>query len=113
MAGGYLGSQRVVRLDLSPSEIHTEDHRAGVAPCRDCGAAHWRGTDAMKATTGYYSIIQYCPDQARHEVANVGVVLFCPELPFLKTRMAADTHRIKEVFPGRKPDEKRLKTTLP
>lgn len=66
----------------------------------------------MKATTGYYSIIQYCPDPARREVANVGVVLFCPELGFLGTRMAEDTHRIKEVFPKLKSDDKRLTITL-
>jgi hypothetical protein len=66
----------------------------------------------MNATTGYYSIIQYCPDPARREVANVGVVLLCPELGFLKTRMAEGTHRIKEVFPKLRPDPKRLASEL-
>jgi len=66
----------------------------------------------MKTTTGYYSIVQYCPDPARREVANVGIVLLCPELRFLKTRMAVDAHRIKEVFPKLKPDDRRLKSTL-
>ncbi|HEY7423605.1 MAG TPA: DUF3037 domain-containing protein [Gemmataceae bacterium] len=66
----------------------------------------------MKATTGYYSIIQFCPDPARREVANVGVVLLCPELGFLKTRMAEGTHRIKEVFPKLRPDPKRLASEL-
>jgi hypothetical protein len=66
----------------------------------------------MRPTTGYYSIIQYCPDAARHEVANVGVVLLCPELRFLKARMAEDIQRIKEVFPRLKPDRKRLHSTV-
>lgn len=66
----------------------------------------------MKATTGYYSIVQYCADPARREVANIGVVLLCPELGFLKTRMAEGTHRIKEVFPKLRPDPKRLATEL-
>jgi hypothetical protein len=66
----------------------------------------------MNATTGYYSIIQYCPDPARHEVANVGIVLLCPHRQFLETRMAEDTHHIKEMFPKLKPDDRRLKSTL-
>jgi hypothetical protein len=66
----------------------------------------------MKAKTGYYSIVQYCPDPARREVANVGVVLLCPELGFLKTCMAEETHRIKEVFPKLRPDPKQLASQL-
>ena len=66
----------------------------------------------MKATTGYDCIIQYCPDPVRREVANVGIVLLCPELGFLETRMAADVQRIKELFPKLRPDDKRLKSTL-
>ena len=27
-------------------------------------------------TTGYYSVIQFCPDRSRLEAANVGVLLF-------------------------------------
>jgi Protein of unknown function (DUF3037) len=66
----------------------------------------------MKTSTGYYSIIQYCPDPARREVANVSVVLLCPERKFLKTRMAEDLYRIKEVFPKLETDDKRLKSTV-
>jgi len=67
----------------------------------------------MKPTTGYYSIIQYCPDVARHEVANVGMVLLCPELSFLKTRMAVGARRrIKEMFPRLRQDQERLNSTL-
>ena len=66
----------------------------------------------MKATTGYYSIVQYCADPARREVANVGVVLLCPDLGYLKTRMAEGTQRIKEVFPKLRPDPKQLAMEL-
>lgn len=40
----------------------------------------------MNAAKGYYSLIQYCPDESRLEAINIGVVLFCPELKFLKAR---------------------------
>jgi hypothetical protein len=66
----------------------------------------------MPPTIGYYSIIQFCPDAARREVANVGVVLLCPEIGFLQTRMAEDIHRIREVFPRLKQDRRRLRSTL-
>jgi hypothetical protein len=66
----------------------------------------------MTATTGFYSIVQYCPDPMRKEVANVGVVLFCPEHQFLAVRMAKDAHRVKEVFPKLRHDPKQLATEL-
>lgn len=66
----------------------------------------------MSETTGYYSIVQYCPDPMRKEVANVGVVLLCPEKDFLAVRMAKDAHRIREVFPNLNADPKRLATDL-
>jgi hypothetical protein len=66
----------------------------------------------MNPTTGYYSIIQFCPDVARGEAANVGVVLLCPEIGFLKTRMAEGVGRLKEMFPRLKYDPKRLRITL-
>ena len=52
----------------------------------------------MNATKGYYCLVQYCPDFARQEAANVGVVLFCPELRFLKARMADSIQRIRRFF---------------
>lgn len=66
----------------------------------------------MKAATGYYSIVQYCPDPMRKEVANIGVVLFCPERDFLEVRMANDDHRIKVVFPKLNADPKQLAMEL-
>ena len=37
-------------------------------------------------TTGYYSVIQYCPDRSRLEAANVGVLLFVPAGGYLRAR---------------------------
>ncbi len=52
----------------------------------------------MAGSKGYYSLIQYCPDRSRLEVANVGVMLFCPELHFLKTLMAKGNDRVRQIF---------------
>src|SRR5262245_33328935 len=51
-----------------------------------------------EAKRGYYSLIQFCPDPARAEVANLGVVLFCPDLGFLDVRMAPDNDRVRQFF---------------
>jgi len=47
---------------------------------------------------GYYSLIQYCPDRSRMESANVGVVLFCPDLGFLEVKLAAGHDRLRRFF---------------
>lgn len=60
----------------------------------------------MNATKGYYSLVQYCPDVARQEAANVGVVLFCPELSFLEARLASSNHRLRRFF-GEEADQYR------
>lgn len=52
----------------------------------------------MKPIKGYYSLIQFCPDQSRLEAANIGVVLFCPELDSLEVRIAGDNSRIQRFF---------------
>lgn len=52
----------------------------------------------MSPSLGYYSLIQYCPDLARLEAANVGVLLFCPERQFLKAMTARDNRRIRHFF---------------
>jgi hypothetical protein len=52
----------------------------------------------MNENTGYYSLIQYCPDPSRLEAANVGVVLFCPAKGFLGVRMARRNDRIRRFF---------------
>jgi hypothetical protein len=52
----------------------------------------------MNPHTGYYSIIQFCPDHSRLESANVGVILFCPEQGFLDAKLAHDNSRIQRFF---------------
>jgi hypothetical protein len=52
----------------------------------------------MTTSTGYYSIIQYCPDPSRQEAANVGVVLFCPERKYLGVRTSTGNDRIRRFF---------------
>lgn len=47
---------------------------------------------------GYYCLIQYCPDPARLEAVNLGVLLFCPELGFLKCRVTKSTRRVARAF---------------
>ncbi len=47
---------------------------------------------------GYYSLIQYCPDRSRLESVNIGVLLFCPELLFLDTRISKDNDRVLRFF---------------
>jgi hypothetical protein len=52
----------------------------------------------MNATKGYFSLVQYCPDLARQEAANVGVVLFCPERKFIRAKTADTIGRIRRFF---------------
>lgn len=52
----------------------------------------------MNPSKGYYSIIQYCPDLARLEAANIGVLLFCPEEMYLQGRTVRDNKRIRHFF---------------
>jgi hypothetical protein len=49
-------------------------------------------------TTGYYSLVQYCPDRSRLEAANVGVLLFAPAHRFLQVRLAQGNDRIRRFF---------------
>src|SRR5437867_2388273 len=60
----------------------------------------------MNATKGYYSLVQYTPDVSRQEAANVGVVLFCPEVPFLEARLSSSNHRVRRFF-GEEADQYR------
>jgi hypothetical protein len=52
----------------------------------------------MNATKGYYCLVQYCPDIARLEAANVGVVLFSPEHRFIRAQMVKANSRIRKFF---------------
>lgn len=52
----------------------------------------------MDTKAGYYSIMQYCPDYSRAEVANVGVILFCPSAGFLRAQLSRGHGRIVQIF---------------
>lgn len=48
--------------------------------------------------TGYFSLVQYCPDRSRLEAANIGVLLFVPSPAFLDVRLASSNDRIRRFF---------------
>lgn len=51
------------------------------------------------STTGFYSLIQYCPDRGRLEAANIGVLLFCPDRGYLRARLSCQSNeRIRHFF---------------
>lgn len=52
----------------------------------------------MNSKKGFYSIIQYCADLTRFEAANIGVMLFCPDLNFLDARTSSTNERIRKFF---------------
>lgn len=58
---------------------------------------------------GFYSLVQYCPDLSRLEVANVGVVLFCAELNYLGVELTQNHTRISRMFGRGQRDLKRLR----
>jgi hypothetical protein len=62
----------------------------------------------MSPTRGYYSLIQFCPDPARLEAANVGVVLFCPDLGFIKAKTARGNDRLRRFFRAESFDRRRV-----
>src|SRR4051812_6471667 len=47
---------------------------------------------------GYFSLVQYCPDVARREAANVGVMLLCPDVGFLEVKMKSNNQRVRRFF---------------
>jgi len=48
--------------------------------------------------TAYFSLIQYCPEPARRESANVGLVLVCPGMDYLNPRTTTNHDRIRGFF---------------
>lgn len=62
----------------------------------------------MNPVKGHYSIVQYCPDLARRETVNIGIVLLVPDRSFLQTRMVADNDRVKHFFGTKGDDAKTL-----
>ena len=49
---------------------------------------------------GYYSLIQYCPNEMIGEVANIGVLLFVPKTGFVDVRVTPTNQRIAHIFGG-------------
>lgn len=65
-------------------------------------------TENMSTARGYYSILRYIPDLERGEGANIGVVLFCPPLKFLKARTARGNDRVRRFFRSSELDLRRI-----
>lgn len=63
----------------------------------------------MKPVKGYFSIIQYCPDLARRETVNIGVLLMVPEQRFLQARLVRDNERVRHFFGTRGEDLRALR----
>jgi Protein of unknown function (DUF3037) len=59
-------------------------------------------------TTGYYCLIQYCPDRGRLEAANIGVLLFCPDSGYLRARFSSGNERIRTFFGDEAGDLKQI-----
>ena len=62
----------------------------------------------MNATTGYYCLIQYCPDRMKLEAANMGVLLYQPESSYLQARLAKSNDRIMRFFGDEAGDLKQI-----
>ncbi len=60
---------------------------------------------------GHYSLIQFCPDAARLEVANIGVALFCAEREFFGVKLSNEHRRITQMFGRGDRDLARLRTS--
>jgi hypothetical protein len=62
----------------------------------------------MPRQQGYYSLVQYCPDPARAEVANVGVLLFSPGHNYIDVRLSKSVRHVRSVFKGLDLDAKQI-----
>jgi len=60
-------------------------------------------------STAFYSIIQFCPNAARQEVVNVGVVLFDTKTGYVDVKLTASVDRIRQFFGNGVLDAKQLK----
>ncbi len=52
----------------------------------------------MNIYRGYYSVLQYCPEPSRFEVANLGVALLCPDQQFFQARIGSGNERVTRFF---------------
>jgi hypothetical protein len=66
----------------------------------------------MPGTRALYSLLQYVPDSARAEGANVGVVLFVPETGSVAVRTTPTLARVKKFFSPDKVALKRIELAL-
>ncbi len=57
-----------------------------------------RQSVTVEPSQGYYSLIQFCPDRARLESVNVGVVLFVPSTGYLNALTSRKSRRLQQVF---------------
>lgn len=62
----------------------------------------------MKPLKGYYSLIQYCPDRSRQEVANIGLVVYVPEIHFLSAKLSRSNARMRHFFGHNSIDNQRI-----
>jgi len=58
---------------------------------------------------GHYSLIQFCPEPARLETANIGVALYCRDADFLSVQMSGKNRRIVKMFGRGEHDLNRLR----
>ncbi|MBZ0265248.1 DUF3037 domain-containing protein [bacterium] len=54
----------------------------------------------------FYSVLQFCPDRARQESVNVGVVILCPAQKFLGLKTSESVDRLRLLFSHIDFDEK-------
>jgi hypothetical protein len=70
-----------------------------------------KSPNTTPTSRGHYSLIQFCPDAARLEVANIGVALFCAEQDFFGVRLSNEQRRITQMFGRGDRDLARLRTS--
>jgi hypothetical protein len=59
---------------------------------------------------GYYSLIQYRPNEVLGEVANIGILLFSTKTGFIGVRVTPTNKRVVQIFGGDIHDYDKLKT---
>jgi len=52
----------------------------------------------MNSTSGYYSLVRYCPDASRQEFVNIGVAVYSPLMKRVSIRLSSDNRRVSQVF---------------
>ncbi len=62
--------------------------------------------------TGYYSLVQYCPDPMRMETATLGLLLFCPDWDCLRISTTHSLGRLRKFFATEDFDSSRLRASL-